>query len=425
MRPTGLWHNADFMKLWLSETISVFGSAVGGLAYSILAAVSLHASPTQMGILAAANSLPWLLIGLFAGVWVDRFRRRPVLMIANLGRALLVGAIPLLMITNLLTIEYLYVSNFFYGALTVFFDIAYQSYLPSLIKREDLTEGNSKMEVSRSASHIAGPGLGGIFIQYLGVSIAIVVDAVSFVVSAVLLNRIRNSETPPERPQQSRSIWQEIREGLSALFNNIYMRSSLGNIATFNLCYGIVSAVYVLFLTRDLQLQPVSIGIIYTASGPGALVGALIAGRLTQRLGLGPTLVGTAFLSGIVMLLIPLAGGPQMLAIALLIAGQFLLSLIVLVYSVNGISLRQAVTPDRLLGRMTASMRFLTWGVNPVGALLGGLSGEMIGLRGTLWVAALGAMTGFLWIWFSPVRQLREPPAMDAENLVPGSSPIG
>jgi predicted MFS family arabinose efflux permease len=418
MLKKGLWQDTNFLKLWASETISVFGSAVGNLAYSLLAAVTLNATPTQMGILNAANMVPWLLVGLFAGVWVDRFHRRPILIITNLGRAVLVGIVPVLMFFDLLTIEYLYIFNFLYGVLTVFFEIAYQSFLPSLVKREDLPDGNGKLETSRSAAQIAGPGLGGLLIQYLGIPLAIIIDALSFLASALLMLRITKPE--PHITATQRKIIPEVLEGLASVFRNIYLRSNLGYIFTLNFGFSMMYAVYILFLTRELKFEPAAIGLVYAASGPGALLGAIMAVPLAKRFGIGPTLIGAALASGLAMVLTPLAGGPYWLAIGIIVVGQFLESFIMLIYNVNGVSLRQAVTPQHLMGRTVASMRFLTWGINPVGSILGGLLGEWIGLRGTIWISVVISLTGFLWLWFSPVRQLRQQlPALPDESDTP------
>jgi predicted MFS family arabinose efflux permease len=218
---------------------------------------------------------------------------------------------------------------------------------------------------------------------------------------------------------------QEIWIGLRSLFRNVYLRPNLGYIATVNLAYSMLSAVFVLFLTRDLALDPAAIGLVFAAAGPGALVGAILAVPISKRFGIGNTLLGVALLTGFALMFTPLAGGPTWLAVTILVVGQFFGSFITLIYNVNGISLRQAVTPDHLLGRTVATMRFLTWGINPFGALLGGLLGEWIGLRGTLWVSALISFTGFLWLWFSPIRQLgRELPTLpdEAEESLQGAA---
>jgi Na+/melibiose symporter-like transporter len=408
------------MKLWVGETISVFGSMITGLALPITAAVLLKATPTQMGILGAAASAPFLLVGLFAGVWVDRLRRRPILISADIGRALLVGLVPLLWALGYLRIEYLYIIEFLAGVLTVFFDVSYQSFLPALVTREHLVDGNSKLEISRSSAQIAGPGLAGLLIQVAGAPIAMALDAVSFLVSAVFLGLIRTPEPMPDQPAQRRSIWHEIGEGLGVVFGNRLLRSIAGCTGTFNLFSSMAGAVFVLYLTQNLALQPAVLGIIFAAGAPGALVGALLSTRVTQRFGLGRTIAVSTGIGGLAGFLLPLAEAswarPLAVLVPMLVISQFVPVLTNVIYNINQVSLRQAITPDRLLGRMNASMRFLVWGTMPIGSLLGGALGEVIGLRATLLVAAIGSTASFLWVYFSPVRQLREQPQFEAKE---------
>lgn len=412
-----LWRNRDFIKLWIAETISVFGSAITALALPLAAATLLNATPTQMGILGAAASAPFLLVGLFAGVWVDRLRRRPIMVAADIGRGIILGLIPVLYLFDRLSIEYLYISEFLVGVLTVFFDVSYQSYLPALVSRKNLVDGNGKLEISRSASQIVGPGLSGLLIQVLGAPFAIVLDAISFIVSALFLGVIKQRELEPQSDPtvQRSSIWSEIGEGLKVVFGSRYLRSIAGCTATWNLFSNMWSAVFVLYLTRVLNLQPATLGVIFAVGAPGALVGAIVAGRLAQRFGLGATIVGSALIGGLGALLIPLAGGPALVAIPLLVGAQFLGGLTGVVYNVNQVSLRQAITPDRLLGRMNATMRFLVWGTLPIGSLLGGVLGDLVGIRQTLFIGALGTTLAFLWVWFSPVRALQEQPRVGDE----------
>lgn len=412
-----LWRNRDFIKLWIAETISVFGSAITALALPLAAATLLNATPTQMGILGAAASAPFLLVGLFAGVWVDRLRRRPIMVAADIGRGIILGLIPVLYLFDRLSIEYLYISEFLVGVLTVFFDVSYQSYLPALVSRKNLVDGNGKLEISRSASQIVGPGLSGLLIQVLGAPFAIVLDAISFIVSALFLGVIKQREPEPQSDPtvQRSSILSEIGEGLKVVFGSRYLRSIAGCTATWNLFSNMWSAVFVLYLTRVLNLQPATLGVIFAVGAPGALVGAIVAGRLAQRFGLGATIVGSALIGGLGALLIPLAGGPALVAIPLLVGAQFLGGLTGVVYNVNQVSLRQAITPDRLLGRMNATMRFLVWGTLPIGSLLGGVLGDLVGIRQTLFIGALGTTLAFLWVWFSPVRTLQEQPRIGDE----------
>lgn len=426
---TTLWRHSEFMKLWVGESISVFGSMITGLALPITAAVLLKATPGEMGILGAAGSAPFLLIGLFAGVWVDRLRRLPILISADIGRALLLILVPLLWLVGELRIEYLYVIEFLVGVMTVFFDVSYQSFLPALVTREHLVEGNSKLEISRSTAQIAGPGLAGLLIQVAGAPIAMALDAVSFLISAVFLGLIRTKEPAPQQPTQRRSIWHEIGEGLGVVFGNRLLRSIAGCTGTFNLFSSMMGAVFVLYLTQNLQLQPAVLGIIFAAGAPGALLGALISPRVTGWLGLGPTIVWASFIAGLSAFLIPLAESswarPLVVLVPLLVISQFVPVLGNVIYNINQVSLRQTLTPDRLLGRMNASMRFLVWGTMPIGSLIGGALGELIGLRSTLVVSAIGTTAAFLWVYFSPVRQLREQPQYEPKEPSASAQPSG
>jgi MFS family permease len=408
---SGLWRHPDFVKLWAGHTISRFGSEISQLAIPLTAALVLNASAFQMGLLGTFEFAPFLLLSLFAGVWVDRLRRKPILIVADIGRALLLGSIPLAAVLGVLRIEQLYVVGFCTGILTVLFDVADQSYLPALVSRGHLVEGNSKLEMSRSVAQIAGPGVGGALVQLVSAPIAILVDAVSFLASAVCLVTIRAREAAPVRHAHGGgSIWAELREGLVVVLGNPLLRSIAGCTATTNLFGNGMMAVYVLYATRELGIGPALLGIILAAGGPGALLGALLAGRMANRFGLGATIIGASLVGGLANLLVPLASGPELAIAALLLLASFVGGISNPVYNINQVSLRQAITPDRLQGRMNASVRFIVWGTIPIGALIGGALGDAIGLRPTLALMATCSVLATLWILFSPVRRLKEQP---------------
>ena len=410
-RPGGLWRHREFVKLWTGQTISRFGSEISQLAIPLAAALVLHASPAQMGLLGAFEFAPFLLLSLFAGVWVDRVHRRPVLIVADVGRAIFPGSIPVAAILGVLRIEQLYGVGLLTGVLTVFFDVAYQAYLPVLVSREHLVEGNSKLEVSRSVAQIAGPGVAGALVQLVTAPMAVIVDALSFVASVIFLLFIRTPEPPPVRHAgKAGSVWSELREGLAVVLGNPLLRSIAGCTATSNLFGNAMQAIYVLYVTRELGLQPAVIGLIYAISGPGALLGAVIAGWLAERFGLGATILGSIALFEAINLLIPLVGGPTVVLVGTLMLVAFVSGLTNPVYNVNQVSLRQAITPDRLQGRMNASMRFIVWGTIPLGALLGGSLGEALGIRPTIALMAVCGLLAPLWVVLSPVRQLRAQP---------------
>lgn len=421
IRPTfgGLWRHPEFLKLWAGQTISLFGSQVGELALPLTAVLVLNASASEMGLLMAAERAPFLLLSLLAGVWVDRLRRRPVLIAADLGRAFLLASIPAAALLGLLRMEQLYLVGLLVGVCTVFFDVAYQSYLPSLVGREDLVEGNSKLSMTQSAAAMVGPGLAGALVQLVTAPLALAADALSFLVSALSLRWIHATEPAPAADGRPRNIWAEVAEGLRLVLGSRLLRPIALCTGTFNLFSSLWSAVFLLFMTRDLGLAPALVGLIFGIGGVGFLVGAVLAGRIAQRFGVGPTIVGSTLLSGAVSIPIALVGGPTPLVLVVLVLSQALMGLGLVVYNVTQVSLRQAITPDHLLGRMNASVRFIIWGTMPIGALVGGLLGDAIDLRPTLLLGAVGTTLAFLWVFFSPVRALREQPAS-----VPTAMPV-
>lgn len=408
---SSLWRHREFTKLWAGQTVSQFGSQVTFLALPLTAALTLDASAAQMGILSALETAPFLIVGLFAGVWVDRRRRRPLLIAGDLGRAVVLLAIPAADLLGFLRMDVLFVVAALTGLCTLFFDVAYQSYLPALVEREHLVEGNSKLEVSRSAAQIAGPGLAGALVQILTAPLAILADAVSFLVSAGFLLSIRAPEPAPAPPSAHRNLWREIAEGLRAVFGNPNLRAIAACTASLNISSSLMFAVFVLYATRNLHIKAGLLGVIFAAGNVGFLLGALLAGRLAGRFGVGPAIIAGALVSALGSLLVPLAGGQKLVVIAVLIAAQAVIGFGGTVYNITQVSLRQTITPDRLQGRMNATMRFIVWGVIPLGALAGGALGDAIGLRPTLVVGALTGLVAFLWVLASPLRALHEQPA--------------
>jgi MFS family permease len=367
-----------------------------------------------MGFLTAAGAIPSLLVGLFVGVWVDHRRRRPILIAADLGRAALLVVIPIAAILGVLRIEYLYIVVFVGGTLGLFFDVAHRSFLPSLVGREQLVEGNSKLEMSRSVAEIVGPGVAGGLVQLVTAPIAIAVNAISFLISALFLGLIRTPEPAPSPSEQRHNIWGEIGEGLRLVSGNRLLRAIAGCIGTVNLFNGVLEAVFVLYLTRELGIGPGLLGLIFAGGSVGFLLGTLLPGWVTRRFGLGPGIIGGLLLVGLSDLLIPLVDGSMVVVVVviLLMVAQFFFGLGFVIFSTGQVSLRQAITPDRLQGRMNATMSFIAGAVVPLGGLLGGGLGETIGLRPTLLLAALGEIFTVLWLLLSPMRSLREQPAL-------------
>ncbi len=382
-----LWRNGSFMRLWAAQIASVAGSRVSDLALPLTAVLALGATPAQMGALGVAGTLPNLIFGLFAGVWVDRMRRRPFLIGADLGRALLLGSIPAAALLGSLTFPHMYVVGFAMGLLSVLFTTASVAVLPSVVRRDQLVEANGKLETSNSV-------------------LAVAVDAASYLLSALLLRGVGEGEEPPSR-EERRSVWAEIGEGMRALVRGPLLRALTVSGAVGTLGSTVQGTVLLLFLTRELGVAPATIGLVFGVGGVGSLAGAVLASRIARLVGTGPAVVLGQGLWMLGPLLVPLAwlAGPDL---APVVAGQALAGVGAMVWSVNQMSLRQHLTPLRLLGRVTAARRFLLFSAAPLGAALGGFLGGEIGLRATLLVGALGPVVALLLLFFSPVRVVRE-----------------
>lgn len=339
-------------------------------------------------------------------MWVDWRRRRPILVWGDLGRAVLLAAIPAAALTGTLSIPVLYVVGFLVGVLTVFFDVAYQAYLPSLVERAQLVEGNSKLEASRSTAQVAGPGLAGVVIQLISAPLAISLDALSFLLSGLFLGLIRR---PEERPSVVRApLLAEVREGLAVVLGHPMLRAIAGCTGTSNFFGAAFGALLILFVTRDLGLRAAAIGVVFSVGNVGAITGVLLAGALAARFGIGRAIAVASLVSGLGYW--PVVFAIPSLAIPMLTAGMLLLTLGIPIYNINQVSLRQAITSHRLQGRMNATMRFLVWGTLPLGGLAGGTLGQVLGLRTALAVAAAGGLLAFLWVFRSPVWGLRRIP---------------
>jgi MFS family permease len=405
-----LWRQREFLKYWTASAISDVGSQITAIALPLIGALTLAATPWEMGILNAAGTMPILLVGLFAGVWVDRLRRHPLLIATDIGRALLLLTIPLASLLGVLTIELLCVVALLVGALGVFFDVAHLAFLPVLVGRDALVDGNAKLEVTAAAAQVVGPSFGGTLIGLLGAPFAVVLDALSFLVSGWLIKRTRAVE-PPSAAVARASVWAEIREGFRVVWREPILRALIAAAGTMNFFGRMFLAVYVLFMTRDLGLGPVGVGLVLATGGIGSLAGALVTGPTTKRFGPGPMLLASQFAFGVTGLLVPLAILFPRVAMPMIVASEFGQWMAVIVYYVNAVSVRQTITPSRLQGRVNATMRFFAGGLMPIGALAGGALGGVIGLPWTLVVAEIGTLLGFVWLVFSPVRSLRTLPS--------------
>jgi MFS family permease len=409
-RRGGLWHHLDFRRLWIGETVSQFGTMVSQLALPLVAILVVHASTFEVGLLTAFESLAFLIVGLPAGAWVDRMRFRTVLIVNDLVRAAAMGSIPLAAWLGFLSIGQLYVVALLVGVSTVFFDVAYQSYLPELIDRKSLVEGNAKLQASESVSQIAGPSIGGLLIQALTAPYAVLVDAISFLWSAAWVAAIKVRPPKPQR-RPDRNLGREIAEGLRFVIGNRMLRSIAMCTGSSNLFSSMAFAVFYVLLARELHLSAGIIGLIMSTSAIGGLLGSLVASRIAARLGQGPTIWLSVFVGGPMSFVVPFVQRDWTLA--LLAAVQVVWWGTVVVYNITQVSFRQGLCPPALLGRMNATMRFLVWGTMPLGGLLGGVLGSVIGVRHTLLVVAIGQCLVFLPVYFSPLRHQRELPSYE------------
>jgi MFS family permease len=403
-----LWRNGAFLRLWTADAVSQLGTAVTGVALPLTAIVALGAGAAEMGLLAAARQVPYLLTSLLVGVWVDRLPRRRIMVATDLGRGLLLAWVPLAAWLGVLRIEQLYVVAFGIGLLAVFAEVAATSVVPSIVAREQIFDANGRMQATTAVANVGGPGLAGALVQAIGAPIAILVDVVSFFASALLVGTIPAGEAPRARRAGRPSFWREIREGLVGLLGIRVIRDMTISSALGNLGLQIGSAVLLLYLLNELGLEVSLVGFVMAVSAFAAIGGAAVASRVARWLGPGPAVVLGTFLFELGLLGRPLAGGSLALTVGILVVAQLVAGFGTPIYSVNQIGIRQHMTPDRLLGRVNASRRFIVFGVGPVGALIGGFLGETIGLRPTLWVGGAVATLAFLWIVLSPVRTLRE-----------------
>ena len=407
-----MWRHPDFLKLWAGESVSVFGSQVTVLAVPTVAILILHAGPFQVGILSALEFLAFPTLGLVAGVYADRLRRRPIMIVCDIGRGLALGSIPVAFLLNLLTLEQLYFVALLTGIFTVFYDVSYQSYLPALVDRPNLLEGNTKLEITRSTAQVAGPAVAGFLIQWIGGAKAVAVDALSFFLSAIALASIKKPEPEPQPSTASGTsgFIPEMREGIDVVFRNPILWRIAACTATTNLGSNMVfGAVFLVFAYRQLHLSAGIVGVVFALGSVGALAGAFLAGWVARKIGIGPTLGVTIIVGGLALLATPLAlvGAP---AVILATTG-FIEGLTIPVYNISQVSLRQAITPDRVQGRMNATMRTIVWGTIPLGAFIGGILGTSIGLVQTIVLGGILSTLAASWIFLGPVIRLREQPA--------------
>ena len=403
-RRGGLWQHPDFLKLWAAQSTSAFGAQIAGVAVPLLAAVTLDATALEMGILTAVGSLPFLLIGLFVGVWADRNRKRPMMVTADLWRSVVLLVIPAAALLDQLSFGLLLVVALINGLLSVIFDVADLSYLPSLVRRDQLVEANSKIEGSYSTAQIAGPAIAGVLVALVSAPFAMIANALTFLGSAWWLRKIEHVEEPPIPKAEHEPIRAEITTGMRTISTSPILRALVGTTGATTFFGEIFMAIYVLYLTRELDLSTAMIGVVFGIGGVGALIGAMLAAPLSNRIGVGNAIILGQTMFGVTGMLIPLAVLVPSIALPMVIASEFLQWGFLILRQVNSAGMRQAYTPLPEMGRVQSTALLVSRGLKPIGALAGGLIATAIGAAWTLTLAEIGMLLAVLPLVVSPVR---------------------
>ncbi|GAA2354990.1 MFS transporter [Nonomuraea africana] len=404
--PPSLWRDADFRRLWIGQTASHLGAQAGQVILPLIAVVALSADTQQIGVLRAVQQAPILLLSLFVGAWVDRRRSRNVMVLADFGRTVVLAVVPVAYLLGILDIPLLVLVAFLVGALTVYFDVAYQTSLVRLVSRGRLAQGNSALEGSRSAAQIAGPALGGALVSLLTAPVAIVASAFFFTLSFLSIRRIRRPEPMPAPAVRQARVGRQIRQGLRLIVRDALLRAVGISSALFQFSFAALMTVYLLFLPRTLHLSGAAVGLVLAAMGPGALVGSLLSARLPKRYGYGVVLVSAAVLADGVMLGVPALRGSSTGTIAALMAVNFLFGVFSQLVDVIVVTVRQAVTPISIQGRVVATINFVGMGLTPLGSLLGGCLAGALGLRTSLLLTAVTLALSPLFMALSPLARL-------------------
>jgi MFS family permease len=406
----GLWQHRDFRRLWIGDSVSQVGTTISQLALPLVAITIVHASTFEVGLLTTFETLGFLVVGLPAGAWVDRMRRRRVLVTNDVIRALVIGSVPLAALVGHVTIVQLYGVALVAGISTVFFDVAYQSYLPELVGRDDLVEGNAKLQASQSVAQVAGPAIGGALIQAITAPYAVLLDAVSFLWSAAWVSAIKVRPVRPERAVD-RNLFREVREGLRLVFDSRLLLANAMTTGSWNLFGSASLSLQLLLFARYLHLSAAVIGGLFSVASIGGLIGAVAARRVGRWLGHGPAIWIMALLTAPLGLVLPFAH--RNWTLALIVALELLSGTCVVIFNIITVSFRQGLAPPQLLGRMNATMRFFVWGTMPLGGLIGGTLGAHLGVRPALLVVGIGGALAFLPAFLSPLRTMRDLPTMN------------
>jgi MFS family permease len=404
--PSLLRESPQFRRFWAGQTVSLLGDQVSLIALPLVAVLTLDANAAQMGYLVAAELAPNLLFSLHAGAWADRREHKRRIMIAtDLGRAVLIGSIPLAYAFDALTFPHMFIVAFLMGSLSVLFYVSYNPLFVALVPRERFVEGGSIMHGSRAFSYVAGPSIGGLLVAAITAPVTLVVDACSYLVSALFLRSVEAEEPPPEAPGEGHVV-----AGVRWVFGNAIVRAALGATATINFFNFVFFALFILYATKSLDVPPGTLGLVLGAGAIGGIIGSIITGRVARRIGIGPAFALGCVLFPAPLLLVPLAAGPRWVILGCLFLAEFGSGLGVMMLDISAGAIFSAVIPDRLRSRVSGAYMVVNYGVRPLGALAGGALGTWIGLRPTLWIATAGALAGFLWLLPSPILGLRELP---------------
>jgi MFS family permease len=405
--PPILRANRNFRRYFIGQSISMLGDQVSLIALPLTAVLALHASPAQMGALLTTALIPNLIFSLHAGVWVDRRgRRRQMMLATDIGRGVLIATVPVAYAFGELTWAQLYVVAFLSGTLSVFFFVAYGAFFQVVVPREDYVAANSLIHGSRAFSFLAGTSLGGVLVQLLRGPYALALDAVSFVWSAFFLGRI-DAEEPPGAPHESGGLL----SGVKWIRHNAIIRAELLGVATLNLFNFMFFALFLLYATRNLGVRPATLGIVLGSASIGTLTGSFVTARISRRVGVGPTFIVGCFLFPAPLILIPAAGGPYWLILALLFVSEFLSGIGLMLLDIMAGTISASTVPTVLRSRVSGAFMVVNYGVRPLGTTLGGILGTVIGVRSTLWIATVGALLGLAFLFPSPIPRLRDVPA--------------
>ena len=409
----GLWLDANFRRLWVGRVTSLFATELSYVVLPLIAIVFLHATPIQMGVIGAMQGVP-AIAGIFLGVWVDRRTRGPILVMVDYGRVVLLAAVPVAYLFDVLSIELLYFVALGMGAMSMLFEIAYRSFMPNVVRRRGLIEANSKLELANSGAVAVGPGIGGALVEIMAAPFALIASIIGFLISAVMYKSIRVTEVVAPRTQdadgKNESVLRGIRNGFSFFRKSKALVGTSAAAATMMLFGTAYDTIYILYLVRNLDFTEGMIGLVFSFGAIGLLGASFVSSWLTDHIGVGKTLILGFVFMGIGGFIVPFAEGSLMVLFATIVIAEIVFLLGIVIWNIGQVSLRQAVTPDAMLGRVTSIQIVTVRAVLPIGAMTGGFLGELMGLRGAMFLFAGGLAAGGVWLLLLGVWKIRELP---------------